>query len=104
MAIDRVGVEGSAFLGRPLVPALTRPAMTSARSRPTAPPIDANRRRRAKTAIEDAEVIARETFADPQLPPAGGQRTRNPAWNTLQTTRDWVKIACVATSPAADRG
>ena len=36
------------------------------------------RRRRHKTDREDAEAIARETLADPDLPPAGKQR-RPPA-------------------------
>jgi len=47
------------------------------------------RRRRAKTDVEDAEAIARETLADPQLPPAGKHATPSPAWQTLTVIRDW---------------
>jgi transposase len=64
--------------------------MTSTRSRPNRTADRCNRRRRVKTDIEDAEeAMARDTLADPQLPLAGEQRTRNPAWDTLPTTRDW---------------
>ena len=47
------------------------------------------RRRRAKTDVEDAEAIARETLADPQLPPAGKDATPSPASNELHVLRDW---------------
>jgi len=89
MAIDRVGVEGSAFLGHLLVLAMTAAGYDVREVQANRTADRRNRRRRAKTDIEDAEAMARESLADPQLPPAGEQRTRNPAWDTLPTTRDW---------------
>jgi transposase len=47
------------------------------------------RRRRAKTDIEDAEAIARETLSDPGLPPAGKHAAPSPAWEELVVIRDW---------------
>jgi hypothetical protein len=46
------------------------------------------RRRRHKTDREDAEAIARETLADPDLPPAGKQRRPDPAWEELVAVRN----------------
>jgi transposase len=45
------------------------------------------RRRRHKTDREDAEAIARETFADAGLPPAGKQRRPDPGWDELVAVR-----------------
>jgi transposase len=46
------------------------------------------RRRRHKTDREDAEAIARETLADPDLPPAGKQCRLDPAWEELVAVRN----------------
>lgn len=46
------------------------------------------RRRRAKTDAEDAQAIARETLAHPDLPPAGKQHTPDPDWNELVALRN----------------
>jgi transposase len=46
------------------------------------------RRRRHKTDREDAEAIAHETLADPDLPPAGKQRGPDPAWEELVAIRN----------------
>ncbi|MFC5802924.1 hypothetical protein [Streptomyces formicae] len=47
------------------------------------------RRRRAKTDIEDAEAIARETLSDPHLPPAGKHCAPDAAWEGLAAVYDW---------------
>lgn len=47
------------------------------------------RRRRAKTNIDYAEAIARETLADPGLPPAGKHATPDPVWQKLTVLSDW---------------
>ena len=75
----RIGVEGSGFLGRPLVLALSAAGydVREVQANPTAE--RRKRRRRAKTDLEDAEAIARETLADPHLPPAGKHATPSPA-------------------------
>jgi hypothetical protein len=46
------------------------------------------RRRWHKTDREDAEAIARETLADPGLPPAGKQRRPDPDWDELVAVRN----------------
>jgi transposase len=87
--LDRIGIEGSGGLGRPLMLALAAagydvrevPASRTAERR--------KRRRRAKTDIEDAEAIARETLSDPGLPPAGKHAAPSPAWEELVVIRDW---------------
>jgi transposase len=88
LVIDRVGVEGSGGLGRPLTLALAAagydvrevPASRTAERR--------KRRRRAKTDTEDAEAIARETLSDPGLPPAGKHATPPASWDTPVAIRD----------------
>jgi len=89
LVIDRIGIEGSGGLGRPVMLALAAagydvrevPATRTAERR--------KRRRRAKTDIEDAEAIARETLSDPGLPPAGKHAAPSPAWEALVVIRDW---------------
>jgi transposase len=89
LVLDRIGVEGSGGLGRPVMLALAAagydvrevPASRTAERR--------KRRRRAKTDIEDAEAIVRETLADPGLPPAGKHAAPPPAWEQLVVIRDW---------------
>src|SRR6478752_6174464 len=89
LTIDRIGVEGSGFLGRPLVLALTAAGYDVREVQANRTAERRKRRRRAKTDIEDAEAIARETLADPHLPPAGKHTTPRPAWQTLTVLRDW---------------
>ncbi len=89
LVIDRVGVEGSGFLGRPVALALTAAGYDVREVQATRTAERRKRRRRAKTDIEDAEAIARETLADPHLPPAGKHATPNPAWQSLTVLRDW---------------
>lgn len=89
LVLDRIGIEGSGGLGRPVMLALAAagydvrevPASRTAERR--------KRRRRAKTDIEDAEAIARETLSDPGLPPAGKHAAPSPAWEELVVIRDW---------------
>lgn len=89
LTIDRIGVEGSGFLGRPLVLALAAAGYDVHEVQATRTAERRKRRRRAKTDIEDAEAIARETLADPHLPPAGKRATPSPAWQTLTVIRGW---------------
>lgn len=89
LVIDRIGVEGSAGLGRPLVLALSAAGYDVREVQANRTAERRRRRRRAKTDAEDAEAIARETLADPQLPPAGKHRDPTPAWQTLAAIRDW---------------
>jgi transposase len=89
LVLDRIGVEGSGGLGRPVMLALAAagydvrevPASRTAERR--------KRRRRAKTDVEDAEAIARETLSDPGLPPVGKHAAPSPAWEALVVIRDW---------------
>src|SRR3954469_6667125 len=103
LTIDRIGVEGSGFLGRPLVLALTAAGYDVREVQANRTAERRKRRRRAKTDIEDAEAIARETLADPPLPPAGKHATPSPAWQTLTVLRDW-RLPGPATRPVAHRG
>jgi len=89
LTIDRIGIEGSGFLGRPLVLALTAAGYDVREVQANRTAERRKRRRRAKTDIEDAEAIARETLADPHLPPAGKHASPSPAWRTLTVLRDW---------------
>ena len=75
LTIDRIGVEGSGFLGRPLVLALSAAGYDVREVQANRTAERRKRRRRAKTDIKDAEAIARETLADPHLPPAGKHAT-----------------------------
>lgn len=86
--IDRVGVEGSASLGAPVVAAL-RASGYDVREVQASRTNDRRRRRhRAKTDITDAHAIAAETLADPALPPARKHlETPSPAWDTLRVLR-----------------
>jgi transposase len=89
MVIDRIGVEGSGFLGRPVAFALTAAGYDVREVQANRTAERRKRRRRAKTDVEDAEAIARETLSDPRLPPAGKHTTPSPAWKTLTVLRDW---------------
>ncbi len=89
LTIDRIGVGGSGFLGRPIVLALTAAGYDAREVQANRTAERRKRRRRAQTDIEDAEAIARETLADPHRPPAGKHTTPSPAWQTLTALRDW---------------
>lgn len=91
VGVKRIGMEGSGSLGRPLVLALTAAGYDVREVQPNRTAERRRRRRRAKTDTEDAEAIAREALADPQLPPAGKHHEPTPAWHTLATIRDWRK-------------
>lgn len=87
-SIERIGVEGSAGLGLPVVIAL-RAAGYDVREVQASRTNDRRRRRhRAKTDITDAHAIAAETLADSDLPPA--RKHVDPptqAWETLHVLR-----------------
>ncbi|MGL4175277.1 MAG: IS110 family transposase [Dermatophilaceae bacterium] len=86
--VERVGVEGSSGLGLPVVSAL-RAVGYDVREVQASRANDRRRRRhRAKTDITDAQAIAAETLADPDLPPAR-KHTEVPtqAWETLHVLR-----------------
>jgi transposase len=89
LVIDRIGVEGSGGLGRPLVLALTSAGYDVREVQPNRTAERRRRRKRAKTDIDDAEAIARETLADPALPPAGKHHAPDPAWEQLRVISDW---------------
>lgn len=89
LSIDRVGVEGSAGLGRPVMLALTAAGYDVREVQANRTADRRNRRRRAKTDIEDAQAITRETLADPDLPPAGKDIAPSPASYELDVLRDW---------------
>ncbi|MDN5805203.1 MAG: IS110 family transposase, partial [Microlunatus sp.] len=89
LVIDRVGIEGSAFLGRPLVLALTAAGYDTREVQANRTAERRSRRRRAKTDQEDAEAIARETLAYSNLPPAGKRSTPDADWETLGAVRNW---------------
>lgn len=89
LVIDRIGVEGSAALGQPLTVALAAAGYDVREVQPNRTAERRRRRRRAKTDIEDAEAIARETLADPDLPPAGKHATPEAAWEELTAVHDW---------------
>ncbi|MEV2218259.1 transposase [Nocardia vinacea] len=89
LTVDRIGVEGSAFFGRLLVTALIAAGYDVREVQANRNAERRSRRRRAKTDIEDAEAIARETLADPKLLPAGKQRVPNPHWRNHTAIRSW---------------
>ncbi|MEV6213091.1 IS110 family transposase [Kitasatospora sp. NPDC051914] len=89
LVIDRIGVEGSAALGQPLTVALSAAGYDVREVQPNRTAERRRRRRRAKTDIEDAEAIARETLADPRLPPAGKHAAPEAAWEELTAVHDW---------------
>ncbi|GAA2657523.1 IS110 family transposase [Streptomyces spororaveus] len=91
LVIDRIGVEGSAALGQPVAVALSAAGYDVREVQPNRTAERRRRRRRAKTDIEDAEAIARETLADPQLPPAGKHAAPEAAWEELTAVHDWRK-------------
>ena len=104
LSIDRVGVEGSGGLGRPVMLALAAAGYEVREVQANRTADRRKRRRRAKTDVEDAEAIARETLADPDLPP--GRQGRHPVTGIQRTGRAarLARIACAATRPATDRG
>ncbi|WP_165978052.1 IS110 family transposase [Actinomadura darangshiensis] len=89
LVIDRIGVEGSGALGRPLVVALTAVGYDVREVQANRTAERRRRRRRAKTDIDDADAIARETLSDPHLPPAGKHSAPDPAWDQLTVLSDW---------------
>lgn len=89
LVIDRVGIEGSASLGRPLVLALAAAGYDTREVQANRTAERRGRRRRAKTDQEDAEAIARETLAYSDLPPAGKRSTPDADWETLGAVRNW---------------
>lgn len=89
LTIDRVGVEGSGGLGRPVMLALAAAGYDVREVQPNRTAERRKRRRRAKTDIEDAEATARETLADPDLPPGGKDAISSPASDELDVLRGW---------------
>jgi len=89
LVIDRIGVEGTGGLGRPVVTALSAAGYDVREVQANRTAERRRRRRRAKTDIEDAEAIAREILAHPELPRAGKSRTPDPAREQLVAVRDW---------------
>jgi len=76
--IDRIGVEGSSALGRPVVLALTAAGYDVREVQASRTNDRRRRRHRAKTDITDAQAIAAETLTDPGLPPAGKHAAEPP--------------------------
>jgi transposase len=90
VVIDRIGVEGSSGLGRPVARALTAAGYDVREVQASRTNDRRRRRHRAKTDITDAQAIAAETLADPGLPPAAKHATDPPAaWEALHTIRTW---------------
>lgn len=89
LVIDRIGVEGTGSLGRPVVTALLAAGYDVREVQANRTADRRRRRRRAKTDVEDAEAIARETLAHPDLPPAGKSRAPDPTRAQLAAVRDW---------------
>lgn len=88
--IDRIGVEGSSGLGRPVVLALSAAGYDVREVQASRTNDRRRRRHRAKTDITDAQAIAAETLADAHLPPAGKHASDPPAaWDALHTIRTW---------------
>jgi transposase len=89
LVIDRIGIEGSAFLGRPIVLALSAAGYDTREVQANRTAERRSRRRRAKTENEDAEAIARETLAHADLPPAGKRSTPDIDSEALGAVRNW---------------
>ncbi len=89
LSIDRVGVEGSGGLGRPVMLALAAAGYDVREVQANRTADRRRRRSRAKTDVQDAEAIARETLSDPNLPPAGKDATPSLASEKLGVLRSW---------------
>ncbi|UQA92135.1 IS110 family RNA-guided transposase [Streptomyces halobius] len=89
LVIDRIGIEGSSSLGQPLALALAAAGYDVREVQPNRTAERRRCRRRAKTDIEDAEAIARETLSDPHLPPAGKHSAPDAVWDELTAIHDW---------------
>jgi transposase len=83
LELNRVGVEGSAWLGSQVAAFLAGVGEDVREVQASRTAERRRRRRRAKTDAEDAPAITRETLAQPDLPPAGNQHTPDPDWNEL---------------------
>lgn len=89
MSLSRIGVEGSAGLGLQVSTAL-RAAGYAVREVPANRTAERrSRRTRAKSDTQDAIAIARETLADPDLPPAGKHDDASGAWRQLHALHQW---------------
>jgi len=86
--LDRVGVEGSAWLGVHVATFLAAAGYDVREVQASRTAERRRRRRRAKTDAEDAEAIARETLAHPDLPPAGKQHLPDLQWDELVALRN----------------
>ena len=84
----RVGVEGSAWLGNQVATFLAAAGYDVREVQASRTAERRRRRRRAKTDAEDAQAIARETLAHPDLPPAGKQHAPDPDWEELVALRN----------------
>ncbi len=69
--IQRIGIEGSGSLGRPVTVALAKAGYDVREVQANRTNERRRRRHRAKTDITDAQAIAAETLTDQGLPPAG---------------------------------
>lgn len=87
-AIGRIGVEGSSSLGRHVAEFLSAAGYDVREVQANRTAERRRRRRRQKTDGEDAEAIARETLAHPDLPPACKQQRRDPDWDELVAVRN----------------
>jgi transposase len=86
--LDRVGVEGSAWLGSQVATFLAAAGYDVREVQASRTAERRRRRRRAKTDAEDAPATARETLAHPDLPPAGKQHSPTPtgtSWSPCAT-------------------
>jgi transposase len=89
LVIDRIGIEGTSSLGLPLTLALSAAGYDVWEVQPNRTAERRRRRRRAKTDIEDAEAVARETLSDLHLPPAGKHFAPNAVWDELTAIHGW---------------
>jgi transposase len=86
--VDRVGVEGSGWLGVHVATFLAAAGYDVREVQASRTAERRRRRRRAKTDAEDAQAIARETLAHPDLPPAGKQHLPDLDWDELVAMRN----------------